>query len=160
MERHQVSSATFWRAVRQAKSDLAAEDMRLVCQGIQTRSVFVGRDPLAGDPVVADDRGVPPRIDFLAAYRQLFADTVALRAYALNPDGTVKRPLILDRAIKTRLTVISRSVKLLRQVYEVRNVQIFMDALVEEIALESPDLQRRILARLRSIQSVTDRGNA
>jgi hypothetical protein len=106
-----------------------------------------------GELAVADTDPVPRRFDYLANFRQLFADATALRAYALNADSSIKFPVIFDRALRVRLKLISRAVRLTRQIYEGRNVQIFMDALVNEIALESPELQRRLIARLRVIAS-------
>jgi hypothetical protein len=145
-----VSTSTFWRAVRAAKADLAAEDMRAVSeQGI--------RNPRAGDVAVADAQAIPLRVDYLEVYRQLFADVMALRRSAMNADGSVRLPAIFDRSIKTRLALIARSVKLTNQIYSLQNVQMFFDALILEIQLESPDLQRRLLARL---QQLGDQGGA
>jgi hypothetical protein len=153
-----VSPATFWRYVREAKRDLAAEDMRMVYeQGI--------RNPLCPDPgggagnvAAFETHGVPRRIDYLAAYRQLFADVGALREFALNPDGSIRSPMIFDRTIQRRMSLIARSVKLSHQIYAVRNVQMFMDALIDEIASESPELQRRVLHRFRQLQTAADPG--
>jgi hypothetical protein len=134
-----VSPASFWRFVREAKRDLAAEDMQVVCeQGGGSRDV-----------AVSEANGVPRRIDFLGAYRDMFADVAALRQSALNADGSVRSPAIFDRSIKRRLALIAQSVKLSQQIYAVRNMQMFFDTLVDEIATESPELRRRMLARLR-----------
>ena len=78
--------------------------------------------------------------------------------YALNPDGSIRSPLIFDRSIKRRMSLIARSVKLSHQIYAVRNVQMCMDALIIEIASESPELQRRVLARFRQLQTAADPG--
>jgi hypothetical protein len=151
-----VSPASFWRYVREAKRDLAAEDMRVVCeQGVRGLPC---PDQGGGSYDVAafEAHGVPRRIDYLATYRQLFADVGALREFALNPDGSIRSPMIFDRSIKRRMSLIARSVKLSQQIYAVRNVQMFMDTLIDEIASESPELQRRLLARLRQLQAAAD----
>ncbi len=151
-----VSPASFWRYVREAKGDLAAEDIRIVCeQGVRSPP---SPDQGGGSGDIAELGGVPRRIDYQAAHRQLFADVEALREYALNPDGSIRSPLIFDRSIKRRMSLIARSVKLSHQIYAVRNVQMCMDALISEIASESPELQRRVLARFRQLQTAADPG--
>ncbi len=148
-----ISSASFFRYVREAKSsEFFDENVRVMsCRPVSTPSV--PSHVMYGELAVADTDPVPRRFDYLANFRQLFADATALRAYALNADSSIKFPVIFDRALRVRLKLISRAVRLTRQIYEGRNVQIFMDALVNEIALESPELQRRLIARLRVIAS-------
>ncbi len=153
-----VSPASFWRYVREVKCDLAAEEMRVVCeQGIRNApSPDQGGE--SGNIAELGAQGAPRRIDYLAAHRQLFTDVRALREFALNPDGSIRSPLIFDRSIKRRMSLIERSVKLSQQIYAVRNVRVFMDALLDEIASESPELQRRLLARLRQLWAAADPG--
>jgi hypothetical protein len=138
-----VSESTFWRAVRSAKADLAAEDMRTVSEQGTPCAHTDGEDAAGG--VAA---GIPLRVDYLEAYRQLFADVTKLRRSALNADGSVRLPAIFDRSIKTRLVLVARSVKLMNQIYSLRNVRMFVDALVLEIESAPPDLQRRLKGRL------------
>lgn len=141
-----VSESTFWRAIRAAKAELSAEDMRTV-------SEQPGRADASG--VVA--AAIPLRVDYLEAYRQLFADVCALRQAALNADGSVRLPAVFDRSIKTRLALIARSVKLMSQIYSLRNVRLFVDALMLELESAPPDLQRRLRGRL---QQLGDRAGA
>jgi hypothetical protein len=150
-----VSDSTFWRAVRAAKADLAAEDIRNVVseQGLRAHP---DREDASG-LVAAGGAQAPLRVDFLEAHRQLFADAMKLREASLNPDGSVRLPAVFDRAIKTRLALIARSVKLTAQIYSLRNVRLFVDALSLEIELAPPDLQRRLKARL---QQLGDRAEA
>jgi hypothetical protein len=149
-----VSTSTFWRAVRAAKAELAAEDMRTVSeQVIRNPRPSCDREEASGDVAAADAHAIPLRIDYLEAYRQLFADVRALRQSALNADGSVGSPAIFDRSIKTRLALIARSVKLMNQIYCLRSVRMFFDAFILEIQVESPDLNRRLLARLQQLSS-------
>ena len=152
-----VSASTFWRAVRAAKADLAAEDMRIVSeQSIRSLPAHPDREDESGNVAAAVAQSVPLRVDFLGAYRQLFADVAALRQSALNADGSVRSPAIFDRSIRRRLALIARSVKLMSQIYSVRNVRRFFDVLVFELGSESPDLQSRFVARLRQLQQSND----
>jgi hypothetical protein len=153
-----VSTSTFWRAVRSAKAELAAEDMRTISeQGVRNPRSHRDREDASGDVAAADAQAIPLRVDYLEAYRQLFADVRALRRSALNADGSVRSPAIFDRSIKTRLALIARSVKLMNQIYCLRNVRMFFDALILEIESQSPDLQRRLLAK---VQQLSNRGGA
>jgi hypothetical protein len=142
-----VSPASFWRYVREAKGELAAEDMGVVYASARSATI---PDQGCGSGAVVD-HGVR-RIDYLTAHRQLFADVEALRDYALNVDGSIRSPLIFDHSIKRRMTLIARSVKLSQQIYAVRHVQVFIDALINEVALEMPAIKQRVLARLRQLQ--------
>jgi hypothetical protein len=145
-----VSESTFWRAVRSAKSELANEDMRTISEhGIRAHA---DREDGSGVVAAGGAQGVPLRVDhWEAAHRQLFADVWALRQSALNADGSLRLPAVFDRSIRTRQSLIARSVKLRAQIYSIQNVRIFVDALIREVQLESPDLQRRLLARLRQL---------
>jgi hypothetical protein len=145
-----VSESTFWRAVRYAKADLAAEDMRTVSEhGIRAHP---DREDASGVVAAGGTQAIPLRADYWeAAHQQLFADVWALRQSALNADGSLRSPAVFDRSIKTRLALIARSVKLMNQLYALRNVRMFFDSLILEIQSESPDLQRRLLARLQQL---------
>ncbi len=151
-----VSPASFWRYVRAAKGEMATEDMRVVCEQVARRQPSPEQSGGSGDIAEFGVDGVPRRIDYLAAHRRLFADVEALRKYALNADGTIRSALLFDRAIRRRMTLLARSVKLTRQIYAVRHVQVFMDALLDEIASESPVLQQRMMTRLRRLQAAVD----
>jgi hypothetical protein len=147
-----VSESTFWRAVRSAKADLAADDMRTVSEhGVRAHADR--RD--ASGIVAAGTQGVPLRVDsWEAAHRQLFADVWALRQSALNADGSLRLPAVFDRSIRTRQALIARSVKLRAQIFSLRNIQMFFDSLIAELQMESPDLRRRLLARLQQLRGL------
>jgi hypothetical protein len=153
----EVSPASFWRYVREAKRDLAADEMRVVSEQGVRAAPYPDQGGGSGDVAAFEAHGKPHRMDFLGAYREMFADVATLRQSALNADGSVRSPTIFDRSIKRRLALIAQSVKLSQQIYAVRNVQIFVDTLMDEIASESPELQRRVAARLQQL-AATDPG--
>jgi hypothetical protein len=152
-----VSPASFWRYVREAKGELAAEEMGVICeQGARSPP---SPDQVGGSGALAElGAHAVRRIDYLAAHRQLFADVEALREYALNVDGSIRSPPIFDRSIKRRMTLIARSVKLSQQIYAVRHVQVFIDALIDEVASETPAVRQRVVARLRQLRAAADSG--
>jgi len=138
-----VSEATWWRWVRRAKAQIGSQGLRAkIKQGIGSIDGTLGDRP---GGIVYGGLG---RLDYLGSLHQQFADAEKLRLRALNADGSVRDPNGLDRAIRVRLKLLSRSVKLEARIYAVKQVQKFYDALLAEIAQESPDLQRRIANRL------------
>ena len=150
-ERHRGSEATFWRAVREVKAEAANSNIRAV---VCAHTAVVRAAPLSPlpeclPPAAMGSEARPKHFGYMRAYMELFADVDALRACALTADGVIKKPAVFDRALRTRLKVLVAALRYERQVYDLRRVQSFVDALMEEIAIESPDLQRRLVARLR-----------
>jgi hypothetical protein len=136
-----VSEPTWWRWVREAKSQIGTHCLaHSARQDLgKTRSASTEDDPQASD--------------FLSAYIGLWADASKLRTYALHIDGRVRNPAVLGRAIRIRLKLLSQGLELERQIFSGRAQRAFYDALVEEIATESPALQKRIISRLRDFNS-------
>jgi hypothetical protein len=138
-----VSEPTWWRWVREAKAHVGAQNL------------VPGEEAQAKRVPSQANFGVP-RFDFLAAFHSLFADAMALRAHALDRDGRVRKPDVFDRAMKMRLKLIGQGVKLTQQILDARAQQTFYDALIGEIAAESPEVQRRLITRLRAFNHVSD----
>jgi hypothetical protein len=133
-----IGPATFWRWVRETK------------EGQLGRQLTVGssRQEL-GEHLLASSESSVQRIDFLSVYSGLWADATKLRAHAFHADGRVRNPATLCRAIKVRLKLLRQSLELERLIFSARAQRAFYDALVEEIARESPEVYRRLVTRLR-----------
>ncbi len=91
----------------------------------------------------------PCRFDFLSAYHGLWADATKLRIHALNREGHVRNPAVLDRAIRIRLKLLSQGIELEARILSAGAQRAFYEALIAEIADESPELHRRLVNRLR-----------
>jgi hypothetical protein len=105
---------------------------------------------------VATPEGGDQRVDFLDAYHCLWADARKLRSHALYTDGRVRSPAVLDRAIRIRLKLLKQGLDLERQIFSARAQRAFFEALVAEVAAESPELRSRLIARLRDFNQALD----
>jgi hypothetical protein len=132
-----VSPATWWRLVRTVKEQA----------GI--KQVISSRRRSLVEPVAARQYRRGRGFDLLAAFHSLFADAERLRAHCLDGDGGLRNPVIFDRSIRTRLKLLKQAVKLEQQILNVTAQQAFYEALVAEIAAESPEVHRRLITRLR-----------
>jgi hypothetical protein len=91
--------------------------------------------------------------DYLAALRREFADNDRLRMHALKADGAIRDPVAFNRALGSRLKLIVRSVKLEREIYDLRRSQSFFDAILREVAAASPEVSHRIVDRMRALSA-------
>jgi hypothetical protein len=136
-----VSEPTWWRWVREAKAQIGTHVL-----------ADSPRQTLSKNSL--DSQGVESQsCDFLFAYAGLWADAAKLRTHALHIDGRVRNPAVLERAIRIRLKLLRQGLELERQIFSARTQRAFYDALMEEIATESPELQRRLINRLRAFNS-------
>jgi hypothetical protein len=136
-----IPPATWWRLVRAVKEQLGVEHViscprQLSVEPVTTRQYRRGRG-----------------FDLLAAFHSLFTDAERLRAHCLDGDGGLRNPVVFDRSIRTRLKLLKQAVKLEQQILNVTAQQAFYEALIAEIAAESPKLQRRLINRLRGFSS-------
>jgi hypothetical protein len=144
-----ISEASFWRFVREAKAQIGERNLvDAIGKGISenaipdTSQVIEGRSNLGG-------------LDYLAALRSLYRDADRLCAHALNADGSVRNPVVLDRTIGTRLKLLVQTVRLERQIQDLGRTQKFFNAIVDEIAAEAPTVAHRIIERLRRLNNST-----
>jgi hypothetical protein len=129
-----VGPATFWRWVRETKTQIVPE--------------LIGGS--------ARRRGGEPRFDFLSAYHGVWTDAMMLRTHALRQDGNVRNPALLDRCIRVRLKLLRQGLDLEARIFSAGAQRAFYDGLVAEIAAESPALHKRLINRLRAFSSQFD----
>lgn len=141
-----IPHATWWRLVRRVKEEAGLGHL------IVARRDFTARPP------AARRRANGVEVDLLAALNGLFADAAQLRSHCLDSDGRLMNPVIFDRAIRTRLKLLKQAVKLRQQILSVTAQQRFYEALVFEIAAESPETCRRLITRLRDFNREYDGG--
>jgi hypothetical protein len=129
-----VGPATFWRWVRETKARIAPE--------------------LLGGS--ARRRSGEARLDFLGAYYALWADAVKLRTHSLHNNGNVRDPGLLDRSIRVRLKLLRQGLELEARIFSAGAQRAFYEALISEVATESPALHKRLASRLRRFSSEFD----
>jgi hypothetical protein len=123
--------------------------VRAVKEQVGVEHVISSRRQSLVDPAATRQYRRGRGFDLLAAFHSLFADAERLRAHCLDGDGGLRNPVIFDRSIRTRLKLLRQAVKLEQQILNVTAQQTFYEALVAEIAAESPEVHRRLITRLR-----------
>ena len=100
-------------------------------------------------------------LDFVAEIHALYADAQKLRAYALSlgkdENGEtvekIKNPAAFDKSIVRRASLLETAIKAVQEVWDLRTMQAFYETIIDEIGKESPEAQRRIMARLAELNS-------
>lgn len=119
--------------------------------------------PAAPSPAYIAEKPVEARrnIDFMTRLEDLYADAEMLRAYAVtkgydvegNEITKIKVPTYFAQSIKLRSDLLDNAVRTIQQVYDLKRQQAFYDAILDEIAAESPDVARRITERLARLNN-------
>lgn len=108
---------------------------------------------LTGPILVADRQ---PAVELLTRLDVLFADSDLLRAYAASVDPLtktvrIKSPNYFFNSIKMRRDLLETAIAALREVWDLKNMLDFYDAIVDEVAQESPECAARIMTRLNEL---------
>ena len=130
----------------------------------EARAGIIGTLPAAPSPNYIARHGPPGlrQLDFVAEIQKLYADAQMLREHAIrskvNPDTgeaseAIANPLMFDRSIARRANILETSIKAVQEIWDLRMMQGFYEAIIAEIGLESPDCQRRIMMRLKALNA-------
>ena len=101
-------------------------------------------------------------LDFVAEIHLLYRDANMLRAFAVSPvadaDGVItgekiKNPAAFDKSIVRRAGLLETAIKAVQEVWDLPTMQNFYETIIEEIGVESPECQRRIMERLAILNS-------
>lgn len=97
-------------------------------------------------------------LDFVAEIHSLYADAKMLRAFAVTMRQTeggdveaIKNPMIFDKSIARRADLLETAIKAVQEVWDLRTMQAFYETIIDEIGKESPEAQKRIMARLAEL---------
>ena len=163
-----VPDPTWWRWVKRVRDGIATgESLATARRKLSKREKSSAPDELAAK--VASNLPVAPspdyiarngekglqNIDYLEAINGLFQDSLKLREYSLNKDGGIRIPAFFEKSIRSRLDVLNTGASLLQQVYDLRRMEAFYQAILEEIGKESTELQHRVIARLARLNEAT-----
>lgn len=147
-----------WRqeAVGSASEQREADGAAVIAMAEDVRAQIPAPEQLAlamADPVPATRRA----LDFWATLDQLEHDAQLLREFALakGADGKVRVrvPFALRDAHRMRCDLLRLALQQAEAAWSVERAQSFFDAVVAEVGAESPECQRRIMGRLRHVQS-------
>lgn len=101
-------------------------------------------------------------LDFVAEIHALYSDAKFLRAYAVSQredaetgeiTESIKNPNAFDRSIVRRADLLETAIKAVQEVWDLRTMQNFYETIIQEIGIESPECQRRIMERLAVLNS-------
>lgn len=174
-----VPSASMWRWIREAKADKPSKAelstakartrarMRKIAvdredEAFEAGTVHIAKHvPAAPTPAYVSRAGAKALqgIDYLAEVNALYVDAMMLRDFAVKAgtgaDGqqieVIKNPNIFERQIAGRLRIIEGAVSTMRELWDLQRMQSFYETIIDEVAKESPDCQRRIMDRLRVV---------
>lgn len=181
----EVTDITKWRWVREAKAanvprpELINAKAKLVqkvkklpkdarrLQAEQDGTEKISRQlPAAPSPAFIARTGEAglATIDFVAEIHKLYADASMLRAFAMSAvtdesgeviGEKIKNPAAFDKSIVRRADLLETAIKAVQEVWDLRTMQNFYETIISEIGAESPECQRRIMARLAVLNSKT-----
>ena len=150
-----VPRATFFRAIKKCK-----ESMGLTGKAVKVaKAVKKAKAELPADmpvPAFVKARDISPgkaaaTVDYLAQINEALSVADLLRDYSKNDKGGVKIPAFLRDSARLRLDSIKAGVAAAAFLADVRRMEEFYQAVVEEIGKESPEMQLRVLKRLHEI---------
>lgn len=171
-----VSRATFFRWIKEAKEDIEAQASRqgtaalkLAQQRIRssvevsperTKREMKAQLPTAPSPaVIANVPGelVEQTFDFMAYFQDIVRDANMTRNANVvkNEDGTerLKNQMMMDRNLSRRISIIQTWLQSIETVYNVERLQELYHLIIDEVGQSDPEVQQRILVRLRDLNN-------
>ena len=176
----EIGTATKWRMIKEAKEadvprpelinsraklvqrarKLAPDARRVEAEANGTTKI-ANQLPAAPSPnyiAKSGEKGLQT-LDFVAEIHSLYSDATMLRAFAISTvtgeDGAtsekIKNPAAFDKSIVRRAELLETAIKAVQEVWDLRTMQNFYETIIEEIGLESPEVQKRIMARLADL---------
>ncbi len=147
-----VPPGTWGRWRQMAVGNAAGADAQaLNSLAAEVRRSIPPPEALTADPVPATRRA----LDFWNELDSLLADADLLRSYALanGADGRLKVrvPRALVDAANMRRDLLRLALQQSEAAWSASRAQSFFDVLIAEVGAESPECQRRILERLRTV---------
>lgn len=172
-----VPDPTMWRWIREVKADAPSKTELITAKARlkqrikgatndrRTEAIENGTEAIAKHIPAAPSLAYVAKngskalenIDFSHEIKALYADAMMLRAYSVRvtDDGveSIKNPQVFERQIGRRTDLIEAGLKMMQEIWDLRTMQGFYETIITEIGKESPDTQRRIMDRLRALNS-------
>lgn len=153
---HGVPKASWYRWIASCKELIGHVDQKT--QRL-TESAAIALEagehlPAAPSPAYVDQKGAAGNMDFLQRLESLYADAEILRRFSMDEKtGRIKLPKYLTQSVSLRQKLLETALKAMQEVWDLRRMQAFYDAVLEEIAQESPETAMRIMERLKKLNS-------
>jgi hypothetical protein len=156
-----VPKATFWRWIKDVRDKQSDSPSRQKLQAANKKIKKVVEDvrevggmlPATPSPAYLSSKGAEGEasMNFLGRLNLLYAEAEKLRDYSLNSEGGIRMPMYFHNSIKLRRDILQTGLSTLQEIYDLRKVQEIHDAILEAIGEVSPDVQRKVIDRLRRL---------
>lgn len=156
-----VPKATLWRWIKELRDKASDSPSRQKLQAASKKVRKVVEDvravggmlPAAPSPSYLAEKGAEgeANMNFLGRLNQLYEEGEKLRDFACNSDGKIRIPLFYQSSINIRRNLLQTSLDVMQQVYDLRRMEAFYEAVTEEVGSVSPEAQRKIMDRLRRL---------
>ena len=171
-----VSAATFWRWVKEAKANIEtaagkqgnaalALKQKQIRSQVELRPERVQREiraqlPVAPSPAViaaSSPELMRETFNFMAFFHEIVADSKLLRESTVIKDAEgntrLRNPMMMDKSIQRRLSIMETYLHSIETIYNVERLRELYNLIITEVGKVSPDLQRVILVRLRELNN-------
>ena len=167
----EISRPTFYRWLKDIRESndvelprgaLATTQKRIkeVIETVEKTTEKVSKHlPTAPSPAIVAAKGddAVVNISFMGRLESLYRDAEMIRAFSVTTaeDGSekIKNPLYFISSIKQRKELLDTALHAMAEVYELQRIQQMYDMILAEIGKEDPELQKRILERLRELNN-------
>jgi hypothetical protein len=150
-----IPETSWWRLVKSARQEFVYIDpiqsSRVLASPNSARIRGKNEREAAAMPMSTDEALVGS--EALRVLSDLCSDAMTMRASALNADGSIRNPDLLERSIKLRCSVLVRAMKLKSAIYDNFRAGAFFGTVIDEIRLEAPEVSHRIVTRLRRLSA-------
>lgn len=150
-----VPSSTFHRWVKTVRDSLRGDNGELTAAASIALEAS-DHIPAAPSPDYIAKSGQAGRaqIDFMARLDQLYSDAELLREFGMR-DGKIVSPKYFAQSVMLRKGLLETALKAMSEVWDLRQMQAFYDAVIEAVAEESPETAQRIMDKLKGLNSET-----
>ena len=169
-----VSRSTFFRYVKECRETVERVAMEegpgalRVAQKIiranveppqKTQERIRAHLPTAPSPAIVaqSPQAAISAFNFFAFFDKIVRDVELSRGTAVvtNEDGTerVKNPVLLDRNIARRLSIIETYLHSVETVYNMERIRELYELIIEEVGKADPEIQQAVLVRLRELDN-------
>lgn len=160
-----ISRSTMFRWAQLVRSgEPSLTDLNAAVKKIETavvtRTVLDALPTIPTPRTVAQDpEGTMHAVDYAHQMTRLWQDAEKLRSFAIKPVSTdedpdgykIKNPVQFEKSMKLRISLIETSIDTLQDLWGMRDMQVFYEAMLDEIGKESPECQARIGERMLAL---------
>jgi hypothetical protein len=156
-----VPKATLWRWIKEVREKASDSPSRQKLQAAKAKIKKIveevhsvgGSLPAAPSPAYLAAKGAEGEasINVLGRINELYKEAEQLRDYALNDVGKIRIPIFYKESINLRRNILQTKIDMLQEVYDLRRMEAFYEAIMDEIGKVSPEVQRAIVDRMRRI---------